>query len=61
MQQNGIQSDQVTQVRGFADQRRPMPNTPLDATKDARPVAVAPEVAPARGDEKCAGGRREDE
>jgi len=30
MQQNGIRSDQITQVRGFADQRLHKPETPLD-------------------------------
>jgi chemotaxis protein MotB len=30
MQANGIRSDQVTQVRGFADQRLRKPNAPLD-------------------------------
>jgi chemotaxis protein MotB len=30
MQANGIRSDQVTQVRGFADQRLRKPTAPLD-------------------------------
>jgi len=30
MQANGIRSDQVTQVRGFADQRLRKPEAPLD-------------------------------
>jgi chemotaxis protein MotB len=30
MQQNGIRADQITQVRGFADQRLLTPETPLD-------------------------------
>lgn len=30
MQANGIRPDQVTQVRGFADQRLRKPNAPLD-------------------------------
>jgi chemotaxis protein MotB len=30
MQANGIRPDQVTQVRGFADQRLRKPETPLD-------------------------------
>jgi chemotaxis protein MotB len=30
MQQNGLRSDQVTQVRGYADQRLRMPEAPLD-------------------------------
>jgi chemotaxis protein MotB len=30
MQQNGIRSDQITQVRGFADQRLLKPEAPLD-------------------------------
>lgn len=30
MQQNGIRSDQITQVRGFADQRLRKPETPLN-------------------------------
>lgn len=30
MQQNGIRSDQITQVRGFADQRLLKPDAPLD-------------------------------
>jgi chemotaxis protein MotB len=33
MQQNGIREDQVTQVRGFADQKLRMPETPTDASK----------------------------
>lgn len=30
MQENGVRADQVTQVRGFADQRLRKPNAPLD-------------------------------
>lgn len=30
MQQNGVRDDQVTQVRGFADQRLRKPEAPLD-------------------------------
>ena len=30
MQSNGIHSDQITQVRGFADQRLRKPDAPLD-------------------------------
>ncbi len=30
MQANGIRSDQVTQVRGFADQRLRKPEAPMD-------------------------------
>ena len=30
MQANGIRADQVTQVRGFADQRLRKPDAPLD-------------------------------
>jgi chemotaxis protein MotB len=30
MQANGIKADQVTQVRGFADQRLRKPDSPLD-------------------------------
>ncbi len=30
MQQNGVRPDQVTQVRGFADQRLRKPEAPLD-------------------------------
>jgi chemotaxis protein MotB len=30
MQQNGVRGDQITQVRGFADQRLLKPETPLD-------------------------------
>ena len=30
MQQNGVHEDQVTQVRGFADQRLRNPKDPLD-------------------------------
>jgi chemotaxis protein MotB len=32
MQANGIRSDQITQVRGFADQRLRKPDAPLDPT-----------------------------
>jgi chemotaxis protein MotB len=32
MQQNGIREDQVTQVRGFADQKLRKPETPMDAS-----------------------------
>ena len=30
MQNNGIRADQITQVRGFADQRLRKPDAPLD-------------------------------
>ena len=30
MQSNGIRADQITQVRGFADQRLRKPDAPLD-------------------------------
>jgi chemotaxis protein MotB len=30
MQENGIRADQVSQVRGFADQRLRQPDSPLD-------------------------------
>ncbi len=30
MQENGVRGDQVTQVRGFADQRLRKPEAPLD-------------------------------
>jgi len=40
MQQNGVRSDQVTQVRGFADQRLRKPEAPLDPSNRRISVIV---------------------
>jgi chemotaxis protein MotB len=56
MQQDGVREDQVTQVRGFADQRLRKPDTPLDPSNRRISLIVqylekkpSPEAA---GDEK---------
>jgi chemotaxis protein MotB len=67
MQQNGIRADQITQVRGFADQRLLKPEAPLDPgnrrislivlyqddTKDAGSAGGATDSTPG-GDDKSA-------
>jgi chemotaxis protein MotB len=40
MQINGIRADQITQVRGFADQRLRKPETPLDPSNRRISVIV---------------------
>ena len=40
MQANGIRDDQVTQVRGFADQRLRKPDDPLDPSNRRISVIV---------------------
>jgi chemotaxis protein MotB len=40
MQANGLKADQVTQVRGFADQRLRKPDAPLDPSNRRITVIV---------------------
>jgi chemotaxis protein MotB len=53
MQQNGVGEDQVTQVRGFADQRLRKPDSPLDPSNRRISVIVQYIVQPQ--DAKAAG------
>ena len=62
MQQDGIREDQVTQVRGFADQRLRNPKDPLDPSNrrislivrylDKAEAPATGQTAPAEGDQK---------
>jgi chemotaxis protein MotB len=54
MQLNGVGEDQVTQVRGFADQRLRKPNSPLDPSN--RRISVIVQYMPEPPDAKAAGG-----
>jgi len=64
MQNNGIRADQITQVRGFADQRLRKPETPLDPSNRRISLIVQylqkpPEGAPSFSEgEKDAGGAK---
>jgi len=49
MQANGIRADQVTQVRGFADQRLRKPEAPLDPSN--RRISVIVQYIPKNADE----------
>ncbi len=54
MQLNGVGEDQVTQVRGFGDQRLRKPDAPLDASTRRISVIVQYMVAPNAQDAKAA-------
>jgi chemotaxis protein MotB len=51
MQATGVRSDQVSQVRGYADQRLRSPNNPLDPSNRRISVIVHYVEEPASGDE----------
>ena len=53
MQANGIRSDQVTQIRGFADQRLRKPDAPLDPANRRISVIVQYIVKNSEDDEKA--------
>jgi chemotaxis protein MotB len=65
MQANGIRPDQVTQVRGFADQRLRKPDAPLDPSNRRISLIVQyilknnddEDAKPAAGDEKAEGAK----
>ena len=53
MQQNGIHNDQITQVRGFADQRLRKPESPLDPSNRRISLIVQyKEKKPGTGEQK---------
>src|SRR5246500_2149839 len=52
MQANGIRPDQITQVRGFADQRLRKPEAPLDPAN--RRISVIVQYTPKNNDEESA-------
>ena len=72
MQENGLRSNQVTQVRGYADQRLRVPSNPLepsnrrvslivqyivkDEDEDEKPTPAAGESVPATGEPTPAAG-----
>lgn len=49
MQSNGIRADQITQVRGFADQRLRKPDAPLDPSN--RRISVIVQYTPKNADD----------
>jgi chemotaxis protein MotB len=51
MQMNGIRGDQITQVRGFADQRLRKPDAPLDPVNRRISLIVQYIEKPAEGPE----------
>jgi chemotaxis protein MotB len=65
MQQDGVREDQVTQVRGFADQRLRNPKNPLDPSNrrislivrylDKAEASATGQAAQAEGDQKTNG------
>jgi chemotaxis protein MotB len=57
MQENGIRADQVTQVRGFADQRLHKPENPLDPSNRRISLIVQYIVKNADEDAKTEGGK----
>jgi chemotaxis protein MotB len=66
MQEKGIRVDQITQVRGFADQRLRKPDTPLDPSNrrislivEYKTLPASQESAPATGDPPNAEGKGE--
>lgn len=60
MQKDGIREDQVTQVRGFADQRLRKPDAPLDPSNRRISLIVQyQEKKPTPADEKPAGEGKE--
>lgn len=56
MQQNGIREDQVTQVRGFADQRLRKPSDPLDPAN--RRISLIVQYQDKKAPEKSAEGEK---
>jgi chemotaxis protein MotB len=52
IQQNGVKPDQVTQVRGFADQRLRKPDEPLDPSNRRVSMIVQYLVKPQAADDK---------
>jgi chemotaxis protein MotB len=56
LQANGIRSDQVTQVRGFADQRLRKPNEPLDPANRRISLIVQYVVKPDEDEKPGEGG-----
>jgi chemotaxis protein MotB len=53
MQENGVGEDQVSQVRGFADERLRKPEAPLDPSNRRISVIVHYQVKPGTEDEKA--------
>jgi chemotaxis protein MotB len=51
MQENGIRDDQVSQVRGFADQKLHVPDKPFDAAN--RRVSLLVQNLPKAGDKSA--------
>ncbi|MFZ0477705.1 MAG: flagellar motor protein MotB [Terriglobales bacterium] len=58
MQQSGIRSDQISQVRGFADQRLRHPNDPMEAS-NRRISIIVQYIAKDAGDENTAEGDKD--
>lgn len=56
MQINGIREDQVTQVRGFADQRLRKPETPLDPSN--RRISLIVQYLDKKASPEAAGGEK---
>jgi len=59
MQSNGIRADQITQVRGFADQRLRKPDAPLDPANRRISVIVQYILKNADDDDGTPGGDKE--